>query len=89
MGGILVAILVNWVRYLSGSLKQVRFGCNIGELGREIMWPTKRGDFGCDIGKLDGVFKCEVGEILCATRVNQVGYLSGLLKWVGFCLQYW
>jgi len=43
MGGILVAILVNWVRYLSGPLKQVRFGCNIGELGREIMWPTKMG----------------------------------------------
>jgi hypothetical protein len=37
MGGILVEILVNWVRYLSGQLKWVRFGCNIGELGREIM----------------------------------------------------
>jgi hypothetical protein len=43
MGGILVAILVNWVRYLNGPLKWVRFGCNIGELGREIMWPTKMG----------------------------------------------
>jgi len=46
---------------------------------------------GCDFGvNYGGVFKwpTEVGEILCATWVNQVGYLSGLLKWVRFCLQY-
>jgi hypothetical protein len=39
-GSVFGAILVNQVGCLSWPLKWVTFRCNIGELGRVIMWPT-------------------------------------------------
>jgi len=35
--------LVNRVRYVSGPLKWVGSGCNMGELGGVIQWPTHIG----------------------------------------------
>jgi hypothetical protein len=49
------------------------------------------GHFGCNIGEPSGVFKwpTQVVVILSAILGNQVGYLSGPLKWLPFWVQYW
>jgi hypothetical protein len=49
---------------------------------------SNRCDFGCSIGELCVVFKrpTKICVILGAILVNGVMYLSGPLKWLGFCM---
>ena len=48
-------------------------------------------DFGCRISELGGVIRwpTQMGVTFSAILVNCAGYLSGLLRWVTFWVQYW
>jgi len=76
MGAVLAVILVNWVEYLGGPLKWVRFWVQYGWIKWGNYVAHSNGwDFGCNMGELSGViiWSTKMGAILCAILVNQVG----------------